>query len=160
MKILFFTCLFLLNHTINVDHDIHVSVTDIEITQDGKISVTSKIFFDDLQLAMGLQPGEELPKNYTNADQLIAKFVNKNLKLKLGKEGIKLQYLKSQASMPAVWASLSGYGKFDDRELVIENRIMTDIYEDQMNMVNITYKGKKQSHALNVKNTKLKITLQ
>ena len=32
--------------------------------EDGKIEVVVRIFYDDLQMAMGLQPGQPLPVKY------------------------------------------------------------------------------------------------
>ena len=51
-------------------HDIHVSVCDIEL-EDKNIEVTLKTFLDDLQIAVGLTPGEELPEDYSSAEELI-----------------------------------------------------------------------------------------
>ena len=42
-----------------MDHDIHVSICEIEMSGE-QMEVTLKTFLDDLQIAVGLVPGEEL----------------------------------------------------------------------------------------------------
>ena len=84
-------------------HDIHISVTEITVNQ-SSIEVVSKIFLDDLQAAMGLVPGEELPENYKGSNELIQEFVNENLVLKINGKAFPLTLSGTTSALPAVWS--------------------------------------------------------
>jgi hypothetical protein len=134
-------------------HDIHVSVTDIVIDDKGLMKMTSKIFYDDLQLAMGLRPGEELPKKYKGGDDLISKFLAKHIKIKVGNTPLVYTYKSSKAALPAIWAYTEA--QIDIKQLTtslaIENSMFNSVYDDQVNMVNITVMGKTHHLSFNKK---------
>lgn len=134
-------------------HDIHVSVTDIVIDDKGLMKMTSKIFYDDLQLAMGLRPGEELPKKYKGGDDLISKFLAKHIKIKVGSTPLLYTYKSSKAALPAIWASAEGKIELKNltTSLAIENSMFNSVYDDQVNVVNLTVMGKTHHLAFNKK---------
>jgi hypothetical protein len=142
-------------------HDVHVSVTDINVEANGKFTLTSKIFFDDLQLAMGLEPGGEIPAKYKGSDDLISKFVQKNIKVKIDNQFINIKYLSSKAALPAIWAYTEGKILHPEKIKTIEiiNTILANTYDDQVNMVNINLGGKTFNFALNSKVKQKKIEL-
>jgi len=49
--------LFIGSMSLTADHDIHIGVCDIKI-EDTSVEVTIKTFIDDLQIAVGLEPGQ------------------------------------------------------------------------------------------------------
>ena len=63
------------------DHDIHLSICDIKTIENNQLEIKLKIFYDDLQTSMNLTPGEEIPKKYKGADDLINNFVQKNFSI-------------------------------------------------------------------------------
>lgn len=135
--------------TAELEHDIHVSVTDIDISESGVIDVTVKVFLDDLMNSLGLEPGAELPDDYSSSDELIKKFMEDNISLVLnGGEPIVLTLEDTTPSMPAVWINMSG--KFTEQvdAIKLENKILVELFEDQSNMVNIEVEGKKYSELL------------
>lgn len=135
--------------TAELEHDIHVSVTDIDISKSGDIDVTVKVFLDDLMNSLGLEPGAELPDDYSSSDELIKKFMEDNISLVLnGGEPIALALEDTTPSMPAVWINMSG--KFTEQvdAIKLENKILVELFEDQSNMVNIEVEGKKYSELL------------
>jgi hypothetical protein len=131
-------------------HPIHVSVCDISATNSGKVELSFKIFYDDLQSAMGLTPGGELPKKYKGADQLIETFINKNFAFYINGKKTTLKYEGSFSNPPAIWTEMTVIGvKADEiKTIEIDNRIMTSLFDDQTNLVNLHILDKKESTAL------------
>ncbi len=121
-----------------LDHDIHLSVTEISVKGDN-LEIVIKIFYDDLQEAMGLVPGEQLPANYAGAEDLIQKYVSKHFILRLNDQILVLQLSESVALLPAIWSTFSvkNFKWSENSSLEIENRLMINLYSDQKNIVKI-----------------------
>jgi hypothetical protein len=124
-----------------VYHDIHVSVCEIDLKQDeGELLL--KTFLDDLQLAIGLVPGEELPDDYTSADVLIDSYIQENIKLTIGGEYIPLVLEDiSTSGLEAVWITyrLDKTLQNPPEDFRIENSLLTEVYSDQTNLIKVTY---------------------
>ncbi len=128
-----------------MSHDIHLSVTEITKEED-KIEVVIKIFYDDLQAAMGLVPGEELPDAYSGAEELIQEYISKNFVLTLNDQVLNLELSESVALLPAIWSTFT-IGNFnwsdDMNSLEIKNQLMLNLFDDQKNIVKVNL-GEKQ----------------
>lgn len=132
-------------------HDIHVSVTEITISDDGKMDISVRIFFDDLLNACGLSPGEELPSNYTSSDELIEEYISKYFKIFNGKKRIDLEYIESNLGQLAVWIDLQAQIQdfSNELDLNLENTILLDLFDDQINMIHFNFpSNQKKSHIL------------
>lgn len=127
------------------DHDLHLSVTEINAEGD-QMEVVTKIFFDDLQMAMGLNPGDVLPDNYTSADEMIQQYIMDHLVIKVNDIQLTLELSESVALLPAVWTTfkVTDYAFTDEVEFSIENRIMNSLFDDQTNIVKIYFKDKRK----------------
>lgn len=139
-------------------HPIHVSVCDV-VQKNDEVELTFKIFYDDLQTAMGLIPGEEIPAKYSGADALIKEFISKNFKIKVNGKPVELKYKESYKAMPAIWTemTLSNIKVSELKTLEIENDIMIGLFNDQTNIINVALKNHKKNYALNKKETSVKI---
>lgn len=130
-------------------HDVHLSVT--EISQDkNDLEVTIRIFYDDLLAVFGLEAGQELPADYSNADELIESYINQHFEIKVNGLKMKLLYDESTAMMPAIWINLRilDIDTKDLKEIEITNNIFTEQFSDQLNMVNIDINQLNDSKAL------------
>ena len=129
-------------------HDMHLSVTEIS-NKRGKIEVVIKIFYDDLQAAMGLIPGEELPANYAGAEELITEYISKNFELILNEQVLQLELMESTALLPAVWSTftIADFNFSEENKLEINNKLMISLFEDQKNIVKINLNDKKRDIA-------------
>lgn len=133
-------------------HDIHVSNTEIKKTAAGDLEIIVRIFYDDLQLAMGLQPGQALPNKYRNADELIEKYLQTSLKWTFDGKVVKPRYIKSKAALPAVWVYLEVSNPLAGaKEIRLDNRILLDQFDDQVNMVHASIDGMDYHFVLNQK---------
>ena len=136
-------------------HDIHVSVTEIYEDGNGGIELSFRIFFDDLLAAVGLEPGQELPEDYSSSDELIQDYINKKFSIKINGVVQKLEYVESIAAMPAVWISFNNSALKTEsiKTIEIQNDILNDLFDDQTNMVNIEIGSKRKNFALDRKKT-------
>jgi hypothetical protein len=100
---------------------------------------------------MGLIPGIELEKQYKGSETLINNFLKKNIKIILDDSPVTWTYVKSQASMPAVWTIVTIKPQTNWKKMDLYNSIMTDLYGDQINIVNIKFNNKKVSFHLDAK---------
>lgn len=133
------------------DHDIHVSICDIEVHQE-KVEITVKTFIDDLQIAVGLTPGEEVPDNYTSANEMITSYIENSMILSLSKEDVHLEITDISASNDAVWITLSANNVTPmTGTLSFSSSFLTEIYDDQTNIVNIKIADEKKTFSLNKK---------
>lgn len=133
-----------------LDHDIHVSICDIEVNSD-QIELTLKTFLDDLQLAVGLTPGEELPDDYTSADELIGNYLSSSIQLRFGDMLIPLSINDMTASQDAIWITIVTDLPKTVSSISITNKFLTELYRDQTNLVNIKYGNEKESFILDTK---------
>ena len=156
-KTFVFITLLFFNASVALAHDIHVSVLDIYRSDEGKLECIVRIFYDDLLAAVGLVPGEELPPDYTSSDDLIHKYINSNLEIKINGQTVLLNYIESTPAMPAIWTTLQIADDNIDsvlKEISIDNRILTDLFDDQTNMVNVDVDDTKKYFVLDKDNKK------
>lgn len=144
---------------INMAHPIHVSVCDITPSGQNELTFTFKIFFDDLQTAMGLRPGEELPKKYKGSDQLINEFITSHVSVSIDGKPMTLTYSESFSNPPAIWTEMiiKDVNLKTAKKMTITNKIMSSLYKDQKNIVNILTDSKKETFALDNKTTEITI---
>ena len=132
-------------------HDIHVSVCDIEI-KEKSVQLTLKTFLDDLQLAVGLKPGEEIPEDYSSADEMISEYLMSVIDIEINGNEQQLKIEDISAAQDAVWIAIDVEEVPSNLlSVVMKNRFLTDIYKDQTNIVNFRINSKKHSHVLNKK---------
>lgn len=139
-----------------LDHDIHVSVCEmVYMEEDSKIEMSIKIFYDDLLNAVGLNPGEELPEDYTSSDELITAFIHKNVKIRINGEVKDLNYEASHSYPPAVWSTFIIHQDSPIEQISMKNTILVDLFDDQVNMVTIKVGKKRKAYSLDGKNSLL-----
>ncbi|MEL6122523.1 MAG: DUF6702 family protein, partial [Bacteroidota bacterium] len=133
------------------DHDIHVSVTDIDLRDDATVEVVIKTYLDDLQTAVGLTPGTELPREYTSADQMISKYVNRSMELTLNDKEIDLVILSIDANPEAVWITMTAPIDINTEITTVHFRstFLTDVFDDQANIVKVITDNGRKNKALN-----------
>ena len=126
-------------------HDIHVSVSDIKL-QDNAIEITIKTFLDDLQVAMGLVPGEELPNEYSSAKEMISKYLADQVNLSINDIDFPLIPSEIDASSDVVWITIKieNIDIHSIQALTWKSTFLNEIYNDQTNIVNIKKEGKRE----------------
>ena len=128
-------------------HPIHLSVSEIEYSEKNKaLQITSRIFTDDLTSAIRLSRNEpELdifePKNGLTSNQLILDYLTQHLKVKVDGKLQKIQLLDKEKEGPALICYIDIANIEKVKSLEVFNDIITEIHDDQSNLVHVTYKG-------------------
>ena len=137
-----------------VVHPIHLSVSEINYSEKDKaLQITSRIFLDDLEASIRNQRNNQQldilePGNGLTTKQLIADYVLKQFTVKLDGKIQKLNFLGFEQEDPAVicYIEIENVKKF--KTIEVRNEVIMDLYEDQSNIVHVTYKGPVKSFRL------------
>jgi hypothetical protein len=128
-------------------HPIHVTVTEIEHDEkDKRLEIMLRVFIDDLELGIRKdlnQPELDLvaPKNNMATDEMIAQYVAKHLKISLDNKVQKLTYLGHEQEDDAFILYIEGPNAKKWKTINITNDFLTELHDDQSNLVHVTVKG-------------------
>ncbi len=128
-------------------HPIHISVTEISYNEKSKsLQITSRIFIDELELGIRAQRKEpELdilePKNGMTTKELVKNYYAAHLKIKIDGKPVKMNFLgqeKEDISMVS-YIEIENVKKL--KTIEVFNDFITEIHDDQSNLVHVTYKS-------------------
>jgi hypothetical protein len=124
-------------------HPIHVSVSDVDITT-ADITWTARIYKDDLLRALY---GDKIDMSLFDDEEKIRKdillYFSRNVIVTANQDKLKWTLKDIQSDPEAIWITASAPIN-TAASLVIQNRILLDVYNDQKNVVNFTWNtGKK-----------------
>jgi hypothetical protein len=139
-------------------HPVHVSLLNVDLDPEtGKIEIVFKLFSDDferiilhkydvdLDITRQIDPGEK-------ADA-IHKYINESFELIIN--GTKIEnweYTGSQINEEAIWLYYKNLWPGKIQMVSITDGIMMDLYEDQTNLVIVTWFDKQNGYRLDNKN--------
>jgi hypothetical protein len=139
-------------------HPLHVSLTSIDINPEQKEAlVTCKFYTDDFSLLFyhlyekNIKP--ETEKEFTDAElDLINKYMNGSFSMVTGKDTIALEYLRKDQNEESIWLYYKGIlPKNKIKTVLLTNKLLLDLYEDQTNLVIITNKLVEKGYTFNYK---------
>ena len=132
-------------------HPLHVSVTEIKFDpKDKELEITVRIFLDDLEEA--IRQDRKLPSlDITNpgtgltTDQLVSTYLSTRLTTKVDNTTAAIKYLGHEIDGDAivVYAYAPGVKKL--KSIEVYHSTITEVYEDQSNLVHITLGEKTRS---------------
>ena len=131
-------------------HDFHTSITDIKYNpRTQALEVSLKVFTDDLEEALTKFTKSKITynsKSEAQQQQLYA-YLQSKLSFELAKgKPLKYKLLGSEPETDAVWMYIEVPVKSNSLgQLHIKNAILTELFSDQMNIVNLNYKGNTES---------------
>jgi hypothetical protein len=131
-------------------HDFHVSVTQITYnTQTQALEITVKIFAEDLERSVLALGGGDLrlgdPREATHADDAILGYLRNRLSVKVNEQAMPYSWVGKEVEIDALWCYLEIKDILHLTSLEITNRILTEIFEDQANVVHIEAYAQKKS---------------
>jgi hypothetical protein len=145
-------------------HEYHASITDVKYNpKTQNLEVALRVFTDDLENALSVRNKSKVVyDNQSNkVKQYLIEYLNTTVSFELEKgKPLEQSFVGSEEETDVVWlyfevpvkrASLS--------QLYVKNAVFTELFNDQMNVVNINYKGKTNSVLLQKHDTQKKITL-
>ncbi|WP_241738915.1 DUF6702 family protein [Pontibacter beigongshangensis] len=145
--LLFLCGLFLLSIE-GVAHDYHASITDIRYNpKTQRLEVAIKVFMDDLEEALSRKSKAKVVySNSEQVQQLLQAYLRRHLVFEQEKgKPLQQHFLGSEAETDAVWAYVEVPVPDARRPLLVHNTVLMELFDDQMNIVNINSKGKTNS---------------
>lgn len=124
-------------------HPLHISVTEITLDEKEKeLEIMLRIFTDDLELAIRNAKNDEtlnlLKPTNTTTDKLVWEYLQSRFTLRADGKIQSINYIGHEADENVLifYIQVQPVKKF--RTIDITNSILTELYEDQSNLVNMT----------------------
>ncbi|NDK54655.1 DUF6702 family protein [Pontibacter fetidus] len=163
IKTLLVAILCLLGSTVAMAHDYHSSITDIKFNpRTQSLQVAIKVYTDDLENALTKRSKSKVTysANSESIKQQLAGYMAASMSFEVTKgKPLKQRFIGSEEEADVVWVYLEvPVQNANLSELYIKNAVLTEVFDDQMNIVNLDYKGKVQSMLLQRDETGKKLT--
>jgi hypothetical protein len=147
-------------------HPVHVSLLNVDLDPEtGKIEIVFKLFSDDfehiilqkynvdLDITSKVDPGEKV-----NA---IHKYIYESFELRIN--GTKIdewEYVGNQINEEAIWLYYKNLWPGKIEKVSITDEAMMDLYEDQTNLVIVTWRDKQNGYHLDNKNRDISFIIE
>ena len=125
-------------------HPVHVSVTEVSFdAKEKELEIISRIFWDDLEKSIRearkqpelnlLEPGAPI-----TTDQLVWEYLQKRFKITLNGKAQKIKYLGHEVESEAILCYIQVANVKKVETIEVYNSTLTDLHEDQSNLVHVT----------------------
>ncbi len=125
-------------------HDFHVSKCLIEYNeQERALQISLHLFIDDLEEALRQQGADKLflctEKEAADAGQHLGRYLEQNFILEVNGRQAAYHFLGKEISddLAAVWCYLEVPEVDQMEQLAVTNKILTEVYDDQKNIVSV-----------------------
>ena len=142
-------------------HKFYLSVTNVVYSEkSASFQITSRIFIDDLDDVLEERYGvkaELATKNEAPAaDAYIEKYLRAKFAIALNDEIVPYTFLGKEYDNDVIicYMELENVDFSSLKSVSIQNEVLTDLFEEQQNVVHLKWKGKKKSFVLIKENNK------
>jgi hypothetical protein len=141
--------------SVKVEHAFHISKTEIVFNPTARnLQITLHIFIDDFEKALETQGAPRLflgtEKEATEANTYIQKYIYGNFLLELNGKSVAYSILGKEITTDKqamyVYAEVKNVKTL--KQLSVQNKLLTEIYADQKNIVQVQVPQKKQGYFL------------
>lgn len=149
---------------LSMRHDFHVCITEVNHNaQTQSLEITFKLFTDDIERSMRALSGKELrlgdAHETENADLLLMEYLVHRFSLTVNGEPTKYVWVGKEVELDATWCYVEVPHILHVSDIEITSRILTEIFEDQANVIYLTANGVSQSLYLNRKTLSGRVSL-
>lgn len=144
-----------------VAHKFYVSVTSIKYSEkDSSFQITSRIFIDDLEAVLleryGVTSKLATPQESKIAEEYIQKYFNTKFVIGINGKKVDYQFLGKVYDNDVIlcYLEIPNVKLSDVKTLSVQNEILTDLFDEQQNIVHVKWNGKKKSLILIKENNK------
>ena len=142
-------------------HKYYLSVTNMQYSEkNDSFQITSRIFIDDLEEVLKERYGINAELATSNeakvSNAYIEKYFRAKFAIELNGEIAKYTFLgkKYEEDVVICYLELNNINFTDLQSIAIQNEILTDLFEEQQNVVHLKWKGQKKSFVLIKENNK------
>lgn len=152
-----FLCFFCTASSLNAyhHHPIHATITTIDYNAKTKsLEVSCKIFADDLEEAVKRETGTQAfigagTKEVKNLNALLEQYLAKHLRLQADGKPLQTRtFVGKELEGEAVWCYIEIPNVQGVKRLTVEQTVLTELYDDQTNLVNASIGGVRRSTLL------------
>ncbi|SKB66590.1 hypothetical protein SAMN05660776_2384 [Salegentibacter holothuriorum] len=144
-------------------HEFYLSVTEIEYNNEKQsLQIITRVFIDDFEDVLNERYGSDLQLSEEAEEgevaENISKYLKQKLRLQVNGEELQLNYLGKEydADQLILYIEVENLAPFNKIE--VSNEILTDLFDDQKNVVHVKVNGKTKSLLLMRKQETEKLT--
>lgn len=124
----------------------HISVTEIDYNEKNKsLEIVSRIFIDDLETSIRRAQNNEgldlLKPAGTTTDQLVSQYLMSRFLIQVNGKPANPNYIAHEIDDAAMICYLEIEGVKQVKTLDITITVIQELYDDQSNLVHVTYRG-------------------
>jgi len=123
-------------------HEFYVSLSEIRFNPESRaLEVSLRIFPDDMDRAMkehfGINASLVTELEHKSADSLLEIYLHNLFRVELNGVSVPLTYLGKEAESDVMWCYLESLPREKPVEITIYNSILCEIFEDQVNIIQV-----------------------
>jgi hypothetical protein len=143
-------------------HAFHTSIAQIKYDAKSKIlEVSLRVFTDDLETALSKENNGKVKLDDTShADRLIESYLKKQFGF-INQKGERkvMNFIGKEFEVDATWLYVEIPCQESPNGLTIHDALLTEVFDDQVNMVNLTYLSTKKTYLFKADNTSQPVVL-
>lgn len=131
-------------------HKFYVGVFQVDYFKEKKaVQITARLFIDDLEKALYKKHNKHFylttKDEVADANNYIAKYLQDKLKIKINNKAQTLQFLTKEQEDNIVICYLKINFKDNIKDLDITNNVLSDIFNEQQNLLHLNINGNKKT---------------
>ncbi len=131
-------------------HKFYVGVFQIDYFKEKKaVQITARLFIDDLEKALHNKHNKHFyittKDEIAEANSCIAKYLEEKLKIKINNKIQSIQFLTKEQEENIVICYLKINFKDNIKDLEITNNVLSDVFNEQQNLVHLNINGNKKT---------------
>lgn len=144
-----------------VAHKFYLSVTNVGYSEkDQAVQITSRIFIDDFEAALlaryDFKGNLATEKEVALADEYIEKYIRAKFAFYIDGKAAEFDFIgkRYEDDLMICYIEIPNLKLSDHKSIAIQNEILTDMYDEQQNVVHFKINGRKKSFVLIKENNK------
>ena len=136
-------------------HKFYISVTNVDYSEKNQsVQIITRIFIDDMNAVLKERYGisSMLGTDNESADDraYFEKYIRTKFLVEVNGETVKYNFIgkKYDTDMVICYLEVTDVPLKNLKQIGIQNEVLTDLYDDQQNVVHFKINGKKKSHVL------------
>ncbi len=136
-------------------HEFHVSKCVIEYSQDEKsLQISLHLFIDDIEEALRKKGADKLflctEKESEKATAYLERYLRQGLQIQVDGKDCNFRFVGKENSndWTGMWCYLEVPGIAPFRELTLTNVLLTEVFDDQKNLVSVEWPGREKKNLL------------
>jgi len=143
-------------------HAFHTSIAQVNYDAKNKVlEVSIRVFTDDLETALSKENNRKVKLDGTGQhDRLIESYLKKQFGF-INQQGERqgMNFIGKEFEVDATWLYLEIPCHESPNGLMLQNSLLMEAFDDQVNMVNLTYLSTKKTYLFKAENTSQPVVL-